>query len=217
MLMLYRVFLLNCSNRVPVKNNLIMVPSLALNPVPRHSHIKMYRVLFLKPPAPSFSVKVRDKQATLKTSPVRVLWLCCLSRCCVSGVLSHRGFRDSQRPTQHVYPAGFYQRGSKRPQQCDLITSERLVCLCVSPEWFFEFGFVIPNSTNTWQSLIEAAPESQMMPANVLTWVSAQIIFVSPAFYGSRNTLLINPMCSLQCLQHTVMQIELPQTLNFIL
>lgn len=35
-------------------------------------------------------------------------------------------------------------------------------------EWFFEFGFVIPNSTNTWQSLIEAAPESQMMPANVL-------------------------------------------------
>ncbi|XP_013782783.1 retinal rod rhodopsin-sensitive cGMP 3',5'-cyclic phosphodiesterase subunit delta-like isoform X2 [Limulus polyphemus] len=35
-------------------------------------------------------------------------------------------------------------------------------------EWFFEFGFVIPNSTNTWQSLIEAAPESQMMPASVL-------------------------------------------------
>ncbi|XP_060049782.1 retinal rod rhodopsin-sensitive cGMP 3',5'-cyclic phosphodiesterase subunit delta isoform X3 [Erinaceus europaeus] len=38
-------------------------------------------------------------------------------------------------------------------------------------EWFFEFGFVIPNSTNTWQSLIEAAPESQMMPASVLTHV----------------------------------------------
>ena len=35
-------------------------------------------------------------------------------------------------------------------------------------EWCFEFGFVIPNSTNTWQSLIEAAPESQMMPARVL-------------------------------------------------
>lgn len=40
---------------------------------------------------------------------------------------------------------------------------------CLFSEWFFEFGFVIPNSTNTWQSLIEAAPESQMMPANVLT------------------------------------------------
>uniref|UniRef100_H2YB94 Phosphodiesterase delta-like protein n=1 Tax=Ciona savignyi TaxID=51511 RepID=H2YB94_CIOSA len=36
-------------------------------------------------------------------------------------------------------------------------------------EWFFEFGFVIPNSTNTWQSVIEAAPASQMMPASVLS------------------------------------------------
>jgi len=35
-------------------------------------------------------------------------------------------------------------------------------------EWYFEFGFVIPDSTNTWQSIIEAAPESQMMPATVL-------------------------------------------------
>lgn len=38
-------------------------------------------------------------------------------------------------------------------------------------EWFFEFGFVIPNSTNTWQSVIESAPESQMMPANVLKYI----------------------------------------------
>ncbi|ELT95479.1 hypothetical protein CAPTEDRAFT_170126 [Capitella teleta] len=35
-------------------------------------------------------------------------------------------------------------------------------------QWFFEFGFVIPDSTNTWQSIIEAAPENMMMPANVL-------------------------------------------------
>uniref|UniRef100_UPI00358E4EA4 retinal rod rhodopsin-sensitive cGMP 3',5'-cyclic phosphodiesterase subunit delta n=1 Tax=Myxine glutinosa TaxID=7769 RepID=UPI00358E4EA4 len=35
-------------------------------------------------------------------------------------------------------------------------------------EWYFDFGFVIPNSTNTWQSLIEAAPENQMMSASVL-------------------------------------------------
>ena len=39
----------------------------------------------------------------------------------------------------------------------------------IMEEWHFEFGFVIPNSTNTWQSLIEAAPESQMMPAKVLS------------------------------------------------
>lgn len=36
-------------------------------------------------------------------------------------------------------------------------------------EWFFDFGFVIPDSTNTWQSIIEAAPSDQMMPANVLS------------------------------------------------
>jgi len=38
-------------------------------------------------------------------------------------------------------------------------------------EWFFEFGFVIPDSTNTWQSVIEAAPQGQMMPANALRYV----------------------------------------------
>lgn len=36
-------------------------------------------------------------------------------------------------------------------------------------EWFFDFGFVIPGSTNTWQSVIEAAPESQMMAASALS------------------------------------------------
>jgi len=34
--------------------------------------------------------------------------------------------------------------------------------------WHFQFGFVIPNSTNTWQQTIEAADEAQMMPASVL-------------------------------------------------
>jgi len=38
-------------------------------------------------------------------------------------------------------------------------------------EWYFEFGFVIPDSTNTWQSVIEAAPQGQMMPANALRYV----------------------------------------------
>lgn len=35
-------------------------------------------------------------------------------------------------------------------------------------EWFFHFGFVIPNSTNTWQQTIEAAEESKMLPAAAL-------------------------------------------------
>lgn len=39
----------------------------------------------------------------------------------------------------------------------------------IMEEWFFEMGWVSPNTTNTWQSTIEAAPESQMMPAKVLS------------------------------------------------
>ena len=35
-------------------------------------------------------------------------------------------------------------------------------------EWNFQFGFVIPNSTNTWQQTIHAADESKMIPASLL-------------------------------------------------
>eukprot|EP00823_Brevimastigomonas_motovehiculus_P003056 TRINITY_DN1830_c0_g3_i1.p1 TRINITY_DN1830_c0_g3~~TRINITY_DN1830_c0_g3_i1.p1 ORF type:complete len:195 (-),score=53.48 TRINITY_DN1830_c0_g3_i1:328-912(-) len=36
-------------------------------------------------------------------------------------------------------------------------------------EWRFKFGFVIPNSTNTWQCVIEAAGGEQMLPASLLS------------------------------------------------
>eukprot|EP00088_Acartia_fossae_P021752 TRINITY_DN23100_c0_g1_i2.p1 TRINITY_DN23100_c0_g1~~TRINITY_DN23100_c0_g1_i2.p1 ORF type:complete len:148 (+),score=35.62 TRINITY_DN23100_c0_g1_i2:2-445(+) len=48
-------------------------------------------------------------------------------------------------------------------------------------EWNFDFGYVIPESTNTWQSLIEAAPESQMMPAKVL---SGNVVIVTHFYNG---------------------------------
>ena len=35
-------------------------------------------------------------------------------------------------------------------------------------EWFFDFGFVIPGSTNSWQSTIEGAGEDAMLPAYLL-------------------------------------------------
>ena len=35
-------------------------------------------------------------------------------------------------------------------------------------EWFFDFGFVIPGSTNSWQSTIEAAGDDAMLPAYLL-------------------------------------------------
>ncbi len=41
----------------------------------------------------------------------------------------------------------------------------RGVCM---EEWFFDFGFVIPGSTNSWQSTIESAGEGKMLPAELL-------------------------------------------------
>ncbi|XP_017778561.1 PREDICTED: retinal rod rhodopsin-sensitive cGMP 3',5'-cyclic phosphodiesterase subunit delta [Nicrophorus vespilloides] len=35
-------------------------------------------------------------------------------------------------------------------------------------EWYFDFGYVMPESNNTWQSVMQAAPESEMMPASIL-------------------------------------------------
>ena len=36
-------------------------------------------------------------------------------------------------------------------------------------EWSFEFGFVIPNSSNTWEQVIYAADPEEMLPAEVLS------------------------------------------------
>jgi len=48
-------------------------------------------------------------------------------------------------------------------------------------EWFFKFGFVMPNSTNQWQSTIEAA--SEMLPAEML---SGNITIETNFFDGER-------------------------------
>jgi retinal rod rhodopsin-sensitive cGMP 3',5'-cyclic phosphodiesterase subunit delta len=39
----------------------------------------------------------------------------------------------------------------------------------IMEKWNFEMGLVKAFTTNTWQSTIEAAPESQMMPAKILS------------------------------------------------
>jgi retinal rod rhodopsin-sensitive cGMP 3',5'-cyclic phosphodiesterase subunit delta len=36
-------------------------------------------------------------------------------------------------------------------------------------EWRFNFGFVIPGSTNSWQCVIESADKGHMIPAEVLS------------------------------------------------
>jgi retinal rod rhodopsin-sensitive cGMP 3',5'-cyclic phosphodiesterase subunit delta len=48
-------------------------------------------------------------------------------------------------------------------------------------EWFFDFGFVIPNSTNSWQQTIEAAGEGSMKSADEL---SGEVTFETSFFDG---------------------------------
>ncbi|XP_057320898.1 retinal rod rhodopsin-sensitive cGMP 3',5'-cyclic phosphodiesterase subunit delta-like [Microplitis mediator] len=48
-------------------------------------------------------------------------------------------------------------------------------------EWSSKFGFVIPDTTNTWQFLIQSARECQMMPANVL---SGNVVIETKFFDG---------------------------------
>ena len=59
-------------------------------------------------------------------------------------------------------------------------------------EWNFDFGFVIPNSTNTWQSLIEAAPESQMMPAKVGVLKTSYFLLFSCFFPLAPDIVLLH-------------------------
>ncbi len=49
-------------------------------------------------------------------------------------------------------------------------------------EWFFDFGFVIPGSTNTWQHTIYAAEKEMMLPASLL---SGNITIETRFFNGS--------------------------------
>merc|ERR1719264_1633892 len=55
----------------------------------------------------------------------------------------------------------------------------------VLEEWNFSFGFVIPNSTNTWQQTIEAADEEEMIPAELL---SGHLI-LHTAFYDGEHCI----------------------------
>lgn len=54
---------------------------------------------------------------------------------------------------------------------------------CVE-EWYFEFGFVIPGSQNTWQNLIEAAPKDQMIPSSLL---NGNVVIETAFFDGNKE------------------------------
>ncbi|KAJ1334653.1 hypothetical protein BSLG_007808 [Batrachochytrium salamandrivorans] len=39
----------------------------------------------------------------------------------------------------------------------------------IKEEWHFEFGFVIPGSTNTWNMVTEAASPEDMLPIELIS------------------------------------------------
>jgi len=45
----------------------------------------------------------------------------------------------------------------------------------------FDFGFVIPGSTNSWEQTIMSAPKEEMLPASVL---SGNLVVESTFFSG---------------------------------
>lgn len=55
----------------------------------------------------------------------------------------------------------------------------------VIEEWGFEFGFVIPNSNNTWEQVIYAAKPEEMLPAEILSGN----ITIETIFYQSQEPI----------------------------
>ena len=57
-------------------------------------------------------------------------------------------------------------------------------------EWFFTFGYVIPNSTNTWQQVIKSAGKGKMMSPEIL---SGNVI-IDTKFYDEESVIFENRM-----------------------
>lgn len=56
----------------------------------------------------------------------------------------------------------------------------------------FYFGFVIPNSTNNWEQLIEAKPKEEMIPYHILSGnLVVETIFISSNTVIFKNRCLI--------------------------
>lgn len=59
--------------------------------------------------------------------------------------------------------------------------------VCIE-EWRFTFGYVMAGSRNSWQQTIDAAPPSEMLPAEVL---SGNVVFET-AFFDDKEFLCKN-------------------------
>jgi len=58
----------------------------------------------------------------------------------------------------------------------------RLIKICLE-EWVFTFGFVIPGSTNSWQSVIVAAKDGK---SNARAMIGSQFL-IETNFYDDSN------------------------------
>lgn len=73
------------------------------------------------------------------------------------------------------------------------------------PEWFFDFGFVIPGSTNSWQQTIESAGQERMLAAEDLryrTILLVKLIIFTEVLIGSAvgwPAGYAETWCSLSC------------------
>ncbi len=62
----------------------------------------------------------------------------------------------------------------------------------VIEEWNFKFGFVIPNSTNTWEQTIQAAAPEEMLPIEVINGnVVIETVFLTKGIVVYRSKLRI--------------------------
>ena len=63
----------------------------------------------------------------------------------------------------------------------------------VIEQWNFKFGFVIPNSTNTWEQTIEAAPPEEMLSVEQINgMVAIETLFLTRGNIVYRSKVRIN-------------------------
>ncbi|KAJ3375602.1 hypothetical protein GGF31_002805 [Allomyces arbusculus] len=66
------------------------------------------------------------------------------------------------------------------------VTQEFLVNGMVLEEWNFEFGFVIPNSTNSWETLMEGDVENAN-DVGEANWQETEVVVLTRFFDGDRE------------------------------
>lgn len=74
----------------------------------------------------------------------------------------------------------------------ELVQQFYLVGELIETSRFF-FGFVIPNSTNSWEQIVEAKPPEEILPWNLLSGnLIVEVMFLTMGELIIRNSITIN-------------------------